>query len=191
MLKKILKTKKIRLILILICVGFLAILYLYGMAKLFIRLVDTGTYTEYNPDKMVTYLERRYDINFPEAPTKIKAARSGKWGGYSSFLLKFTAKPSDVEKFLSTAVGSSLHNYDPQRNPKYHSFQTVPEWWKEPIEKGKRGKIYVKNTFIEDVKTPVESDIESSIRIYIDTSNEKKYVVYLRGAYSESIDDPP
>jgi len=110
MLKKILKTKKLKLILILILVGFLAVLSLYGMAKLFIRLYDSDTFTERDPVKMMAYLEKKYDINFPENAGEIKAARNGKgWDGASSFLLKFTAKPSDVEKFLKTAVGFQLN----------------------------------------------------------------------------------
>jgi len=60
MQKKVFKTKKLRLILILIMVGFLAVLSLYGMAKLFIRLYDSGTFTECDPVKMMAYLGKKY-----------------------------------------------------------------------------------------------------------------------------------
>jgi len=184
MLKKILKTKKLRLILILIMVGFLAITSLYGMAKLFLRLYDTGTYTEYNPDKMVAYLEKRYDINFPENAGEIKAARSGSgWDGASNFLLKFTAKPSDVEEFLRTAAYFHLRLDLPKHDYRYdESYESVPEWWKEPIEKGQRWNMYVKDSFVEN------ADVGSTIYVYIDTSNDKTYVVYLRGTYDNEFD---
>ena len=70
MLKKILKTKNLKLILILILVGFLAVLSLYGMAKLFIRLYDSGTFTERDPVKMMAYLEKNMTLIFRKTQEK-------------------------------------------------------------------------------------------------------------------------
>jgi len=180
MQQKVFKTRKSRLVLILIIIGFVTFLSLYGMSMIFIRLFGAGIFTERNSGKVLTYLEKRYDIKFPENAEEVKAARDGKgWDGTSSFIIKFTAKPSEVEKFIGTAVNSSIRHYRPEGNPKYPN-KYVPDWWKKPIEKGERGWLSVIDNFVEDWS--------SELYICIDSSNDKKYVVYLHGPYTTQMD---
>jgi hypothetical protein len=181
MAEKLLKTKKRRIILISIFVGFLWILSSYGLARLFVRWYDPSTYFEYDPDKMVVYLEEKYNINFPKNVREIKAAKSGmSWDRHESFILKFIAEPSDVNKFLETVVETILYPYYSSRDNRLAPFESAPEWWTKPIEKGKRGRMYVEVARIKDER--------SHIDIYIDTLDEKNNVVYLEGTYRSALD---
>ena len=73
----------------------LVVVLIFGLAKLLVRWYSPSSYYEYNPDKMVLYLEKRYNIDFPDDIREIKAAKSGMmWDGWSGFILKFTAQPS-------------------------------------------------------------------------------------------------
>ena len=173
------KNRKIIFILLILLVLFILALVFLILSKFIIRSVDAGTFTEYNSSKMVKYLENKYDIKFPNDTKDIKSAKSGIAEGYSWFILKFTADPNEIEKFFKKAVSISLHPLYSPGDSRFLEHESVPEWWTNPIEKGKCGYIYVK------VKN---NDKESRIDVYLDTSNEKKSVIYLRGWYLSGYD---
>lgn len=164
-------------ILVFVILAVMSILAI-ALPKLFVRWYDSGTFTEYNPAKMVRYLEKRYVIKFPENMREVKAAKSGiSWDDGSDFIVKFTADASDVRKFVENATLRSYYSTTDNRTAPYLS---VPEWWTSPIMQGEIGEMFVECKY--------NKDLDSYIHVYIDTSDEKKYVVYLSGTYTSDLD---
>ena len=148
------------------------------LPKLFVQWYDSGTYTECNPAKMVRYLEKRYVIKFPENMREVKAAKSGlSWDSYSFFIIKFTDESSDVRKFVGNAT---LYPYDSTTDDRSAPYKSVPEWWTSPINKGETANMSVEGNY--------NKKLGSHIDVYIDTLDEKNYVVYLSGTYTSDLD---
>ncbi|MGB2807520.1 MAG: hypothetical protein WBC22_07260 [Sedimentisphaerales bacterium] len=175
------RTKILVIVLSSLVVVVLIIFSMFGLAKILVRWYDSGTYYDYDSDKMVVYVEKKFNIDIPDSAGEIKAAKTGQtWDRWSGFILRFVVKPSEVSKFLETAVGNDLDPYNSKRDDRYHPYKSTPEWWTKPIKEGKIGYIYVKNTFVKDGT--------SEIYIYIDVTDEESNVVYLRGTYRSPID---
>jgi hypothetical protein len=159
----------------------LMILLVFGLSKLFVRWFDIGTFSEYDPGKMVVYLEKRYNIDFPENIREVNAAKSGEsWDGGAVFILKFSAKQSEVNEFLDTTLGTDLHTPDSWSDDRFNPYESTPDWWTKPIIKGEMGHLYVEDTFV--------SNGSSTMYVYIDRSDGENNVVYLQGTYKSPID---
>lgn len=154
---------------------------IFALGKLLLRWYNPQTFYVYKPEKMIVYLEKRYTIDIPNSAREIKAAKTGQsWDRVSEFILKFTAKTSEVNKFLETAVGTVLDPYNSRQDDRFDPYKSAPQWWTKPIKKGKMGRIYVEDTFVKDMR--------STIYVYIDNLDEENNVVYIQGIYRSELD---
>ncbi|MHC4122883.1 MAG: hypothetical protein ACYSSI_04855 [Planctomycetota bacterium] len=127
-------------------------------------------YRECNPDKLLSELKKVFDINFPVQIEGLKTARtSGSWDGYySPFIVKFTADPNIVAGFLKSIPRQiRFELYKPNYDSRNIESLLTPQWFIEPIKGGKIGRIHG----------------HGDLKIYIDTTNKEKFVVYFKGVY--------
>ena len=159
------------------------VLALTGIYKLNLLLHESDQYRDCNPEKMLSYLEKTYGIDFPEDIKDVKAAKGAYgWGGESSFIIKFAAKPDVFKKFLKSVPGNryKLEPYSPLQDKRLRLLAPyVPQWYKEPITKGNMCHIKVEMAHIKNV--------DFLITIYIDTSAETTFIVYMWGTYKSDI----
>ena len=175
--------KIVKIWILFLCVALvLSIPLAFVIGKVLIRWYSSGTYYDYKPNKMVAFVEKRYNVDIPDSAREIKAAKTGmSWDGWEGFILRFTAKPSEVNKFLETGLGTNIDSLYYRGDDRNRPYTSSPEWWIKPIKikKGKAGSIYVEDTFVKDGS--------SSIYVWIDTSDEENNVVYLRGIYRSEL----
>ncbi|MHC4737184.1 MAG: YgaP family membrane protein [Planctomycetota bacterium] len=157
----------------------LAILILAGSvlgAGLLIRFESSrrGKYTECDPNSMITRLERMLKVDFPEGIREAKAAktRSYSWNDIS-FLLKFAAEPNATYSFFKS-FPENIH-FESYERMKDRRAEYQPKWFRNPISQGK---------FSSGGPYGPKRNLYS---IYIDTSNEKIFIVYLEGVYSRKL----
>jgi len=94
----------------------------------------------------------------------------GGWdSSMSGFIVKFTAEPAIVDKFMrsfpSFRIGPYELEYDGRKC--FGAPQYIPECFTEPIQQGKMRRV------------PGKEDVD----IYIDTTDERSFVVYMQGFY--------
>jgi hypothetical protein len=155
-----------------------AVFVLIGTYKVLLFMYDGDTFREYNPKKMITYLENRYHINFPEDIKEVKAAKTWlSWDGWAEFIIKFSAKPGDINKFLESIAGGpyKLHPYNPTEDDRFDYASVTPQWYRSPIAAGKMGEVILEVARIKNVAFPAA--------VYIDTSDENNSIVYIMGNY--------
>jgi len=162
----------------------LTVLAVVSLAKLSEYLAqEVYQYREYDPEKMVAYLEKRYNIDFPDNIKEVKAAKT--WPDRDSsryFILKFIAEPNDVSKFLESVPGGAykLYPYNPREDTRLYDVSRDTQWYAEPIKEGKKGYI--------NVEVPGIQNVGFTIYVYIDTTDDKNHVVYLAGDYESEFD---
>lgn len=164
----------------------LAILILAGLVlgvSFFIRSESRleDQYTECDAKEMVARLERIFQINFPEEIKEAKAAKTpgSSWDRWNKFILKFAAEPDAVDRFLES-FPEKIHfkPYEYRKDMRGElGMPPIPPWFREPIQQGKCN--------LEGQRRPRRSLLDW---IYIDTSNEKQFVVYLEGRYSRKLE---
>ncbi|MHC4111520.1 MAG: hypothetical protein ACYSUY_10610 [Planctomycetota bacterium] len=131
-------------------------------------------YIECDPIKMIVHLEKIFKIDFPE---EIKGAKASKtrgcsWDRWSEFMLKLDAEPNDVNTFLGS-FPEKIHFKPYERKKDFRGGPgIIPAWFKEPIQQGKYS--------LESLRGP-RKVIHN---IYVDTTDEKNFVVYIEGSYS-------
>ena len=139
-------------------------------------------YYQRRPDKMITRLERIFEIDFPEEIKDVRAARTGaQWDGTVGFLLKFTADPNVVEGFLKIRHPAP---YDHESDLRERGFFLVPDWFTEPIQEGIMGYLNLlprKPEFAERISGV-------SAIVYVDTADKTAYVVYIYSGYDADWD---
>ncbi len=84
------------------------------------------------------------------------------------------------KKILETSVENALHTYNSMHDNRFHHYESFPEWWTIPIKKGTMGYMSVKVSCIRDGSADID--------VYIDTSDEKNNIMYLRGIYRSQLD---
>jgi len=131
-------------------------------------------YVDCDPEQLLADLERVSHVNFPDDIQKVKAAKSVPVEGDILFIVKFTCKPNALNTFLKSfpdePLKIELEAYKPDYDLRKASFWPPPRWFTEVIGYGKEGALFLDNRRAE---------------IYIDTTNEKPLVVYIRGSYSK------
>jgi hypothetical protein len=161
-----------------IVLGSLSILVVAGVALMFLLGLPfylTGVYFECNPERMVSHLEKTFVIDFPEDITKVRTAKSFGWDDSIGFMVKFVAEPNSVDRFLkSFPKEGNLSQYrveDDIRDTRTY----VPKWFSEPIIQGKEAS--------PSLVSRDYGKAGSDLSVYIDTTNEKGFVVYIHGGY--------
>jgi hypothetical protein len=133
---------------------------------------DSGGYVERNPKKIIAHLEKILEVDFPEDIKETKAATT--WIGWDppgSYIIKFRVDPNVLESLIKI---ERLRRYKPSEDERGEDILPPPKWYIEPIQEGKMGTLT-----LHSPRGKFECDAE----IYIDTSEEKSFVVYIRGGY--------
>jgi len=145
-------------------------------------IVELGGYIERNPKKMIAHLERTFVIDFPEEIKEVKAAKTPvSWDGAVGFMVKFTADPNAVDRFLkSFRQNIELHRFNPELDTRGTAVIPEPGWFAEPIRYGKEASpILVSRDY---------GKASSHLSVYIDTTNQESFVVYIHGGYGSELD---
>ena len=179
------KRRKQIIVAIAIGLGSLSILVVAGVALiLFLGLPFylTDGYIERDPEHMVSHLEKTFVIDFPEQIGEVRAAKTPvSWDGAVGFMVKFVAEPNSVDKFLKSFEQKvELYPYIPDRDIRGTFVVHEPGWFTEAI---KRGKMASPSLVRRDY-----GKASSDLSVYIDTTNEKSFVVYIHGGYGSELD---
>jgi len=133
-------------------------------------LAYQARYVKCDSEKLLDELERTFDIEFPSNIKDLKTAKTSRHGldASISFIAKFTAKPETVDNFLASFKGGVNFDvpYDQDDDLRGAYAWTPPMWFTVPIRKGRR----------------VRLNASTAPHIYIDTTDEENYIVYLRGS---------
>jgi hypothetical protein len=164
--------KTLKYIVLIIGVLFFAWFGLVGIVHLGFMIRDYQTrYVECPPEKLLPLIENVSEVRFPKDIREVRAAKSIRpiEGNYL-FLVKFIAEPNVVEEFTNTfRLGDEkivLDNYDKDEDSRNKYAYFPPKWFKMPIKEGKH--------------TGISIDCHGGI-LFIDTSDPKNYIVYLKG----------
>jgi hypothetical protein len=141
-------------------------------------------YTECDPKEMVAHLEKIFEVHFPEEIKESKAARTrGSWWEEDvTFMVKFAAEPNFVDRFLES-FPEKIHFQPYQYKEDLRGFTDIPSsqsWFTNPIQQGKSSM----GGLGESIK-----NIHWIYHIYIDTTDERNFVVYIEGIYSRKLEN--
>jgi hypothetical protein len=89
---------------------------------------------------------------------------------WTTYLVKFRIDPNSLESFVKLR---NLKPYDRDSDERGTDILPHPKWFTKPIRKGKMGEIDV--DFIEAKE-------DGGIYIYVDTSDENSFIVYMYGS---------
>jgi len=177
------KRRKQIIVAIAIVLGCLSILVVAGVALMFLLGLPfylTGVYFECNPERMVSHLEKTFVMDFPEGITEVRAAKSFGWDDSIGFMVKFADDPNSVDRFLKSFPKEvSLYQY--RREGDIRNSRTyTPKWFSQPITQGKEASPILRSRDY--------GKASSHLSVYIDTTNEKSFVVYIHGGYDGELD---
>ena len=157
-----------------LCLIYISVGYLLPIAGI-VWLHERDEYSlrpiECSPNDLIPDLEKTFDINFPKVIKEIKTAKTlGSWDSNTiHFIVKFCAEPDIVDTFVkSFPRGIGWGSYDPEWDMRSVDISHAPDWFTETITQGKMGDYWLAGP---------------KMSIYIDTSVETNFVVYLHGFY--------
>ena len=179
------KRRKQIIVAIAIVLGSLSILVVAGVALIsFLGLPFylTNGYIGRDPERMVSHLEKTFVIDFPENIMEIRAAKTPvSWDGAVGFMVKFTADPNTVDRFLNSFPQEvELSQYRREDDIRGTSVVHEPKWFSQPITQGKEASPILCSR--------VYGKASSHLSVYIDTTNEKSFLVYIHGGYDSKLD---
>ena len=173
--------KRRKQIIVAIAIGFgsLVTLVIVGVSFIFffsLPFFVGDIYIECAPERIMTYLEKTFVIDFPECIREVKAAKTlGSWDGAVGFMIKFVADPNTVDRFLkSFQEDVELYPYT-RENDIRDILKPMHSWSMVPI---KQGKSAIPGLFSRDY-----GKAGSDLYVYIDTTNQESFVVYVHGGY--------
>ena len=170
--KQIIKALAMLLLLIaIICAGFLGFVY-FGFQLRDYQL----RHIECSPQGLVSNIEKVFDVNLPDDIKEVKAAKSKPVEGRIFFIIKFITEPSEIDRFIKSfqkeRLKIELEPYNAESDLRHLAgFWRPPRWFRKPIEQGKKYRYRPSH---------------ASMNIYIDTADERNFVVYIEGSYSKS-----
>lgn len=177
--RKSVKLITLGLIIVILIGTIVCAVFLPELVKAGFRLVAYfGRYIERNPEHVVSHLEETFVIDFPEQIREVKAAKSrASWDGVVGFIVKFTAEPNVVEEFLQSFPKKvEFKPYDFELDTR--GSDITPCWFTLQIRQGKQSV----------GSLGVDSAGASMRRLNIDTTDEKNFVVYIKGGYDSELD---
>jgi len=176
------KQRKQIIVAIAIVLGSLSILVVVCVALMFLLGLPfylTGVYFECNPERMVNHLEKTFIIDFPEGITEVRTAKSFGWDNSIGFKIRFIAEPNTVDRFLKSFQEEvDLYPYSPDQDLRGSVYD--PRWFMVPIKQGKMTS--------PSFRSREYGKAGSDLSVYIDTTNEKSFVVYIIGGYDGKMD---
>lgn len=134
-------------------------------------------FVEYQPKQVLPVLERVFNFNFPADIKEVKTAQTISRDGFIHFIARFVAEPDTIQRFLESFTDMNMFQpYKSEADLRDWGFWPPPRWFKKPI---KQGRIYA-----DTIARPGRN----LRQIYIDTTNEKDFLVYMQGSYSSNLD---
>ncbi|MHC4061099.1 MAG: hypothetical protein ACYSR6_05755 [Planctomycetota bacterium] len=168
------KSKLTKAIIIIVLFIGIGIAYFYISAvKSWRDFYARFSYKESTPEQVIRNVERFLDVNFPEHIENARAVTARNWDSSAiRILIKFTAHPNEVDKFLKSLGRSYKLELEPYRHyPDERSFgSSTPKWFTEAIRAGKEVDVDL-------------SPLGNPYVIYIDESNKDHSIVYMAGHY--------
>jgi hypothetical protein len=160
-----------------VVLGLVILLIVFVTNYFWARIFDGRfRFRECEPAALLPEVEEQLEIKFPVEITEVTTARTaGSWDSpttTSFFNIKFSSDPDTVDTFLTsfpTKINLRVYEHDLDRR-KISGLRT-PKWFTEPITKGK------------------EWSWGGSIDVYIDTTDERSFVVYFRGYYTRDLEE--
>ncbi len=138
---------------------------------LFVKLELHTGYIRRNPKKTIAHLERIFEIDFPDDIQDVKAAKAFlEWDNWRTYIIKFKVDPNTLDSFINI---ERLSRYDPNEDERSEDIFPPTKWYSEPIQKGRMGTI--------DLDSRRGGGYDAYV--YIDTSDEKSFVVYTGVSY--------
>lgn len=140
-------------------------------------IMGADKFTFYNcpPEEVIARMETAFGLKFPDGVTKIRAAKTPYSEGNTSFVIRFTAEPNVVDALLRSFPGGiRLHEYTRESDFRPET-AGAPGWYKDPIQRGKWG--------CPGPTPSMERAGTALLNIYIDMTDDAKYVVYWTGYY--------
>ena len=130
---------------------------------------------ECNALDLTITLEKTFKVVFSEDIENFKATKSPPRDGSVRYILKFNSTPYIVEKFLEsfpkTRRSGRFKPYISDEDRRHRpGTWPPPDWFTMPIYKGKVGRY---------------GTALGSMDIYIDTTENEKYIIYLYGSYTD------
>ena len=178
--------KRLKLIIVAIAIGLGSLCILVMAGVVLILFLDLpffigDMYIERAPERMLNHLEKTFVIDFPEDITEVKAAKTpGSWDGAIGFMVKFAADPNTVNRFFKSFQQEvNLHPYTREDDSR-DILKPAPKWFLEPIKQGKEaGPSLVSRDY---------GKASSHLSVYVDTTNQENFVVYIHGGYDSELD---
>jgi hypothetical protein len=122
--------------------------------------------------ELMVVLEKAFGLSFPYGITEIKTAKTAPREGVVLFFIKFDAEPITVDAFVRSFPGERhFREYKSSEDRRAKMLLFVPKWFTEPIRVGK----------MDD--GPIIQN-HNDWGMYIDTTDENKYIVYWSGYYA-------
>lgn len=124
-----------------------------------------------DPKKIIARLEGAFVVDLPEKFKDARAATAwlGWDNGYTGYIIKFRIEPNALQSFVKL---ENLNPYDRDADERDKNIIPMPKWYTQPIQRGKMGTI--------ELSSP-KYKVDCSADIYIDTSDEKNFIVYMGG----------
>jgi hypothetical protein len=139
-------------------------------------IVKSGGYIRRNPKKVIARMERIFEIDFPDDIKDLRASTSWmEWDNWTTYIIKFRVEPKALDAFIKI---EHLSNYEPNDDERAEDILPPPKWYSEPIQKGRMGTL--------TLDCPRDNATYEA-EIYVDTSDEKNFVVYIQGSYHRNL----
>lgn len=166
--KRFIKAIVILLLAVVLVMTF--IFFCFFISEYWFRLI------EYAPKDFLPDLEKEAGVKLPSDITDVKTAKAFLREDTVIFIIKFVAKPEVVDEFikslpLSTGMGSESYDREHDTRNRF-GYWRPPKWFREEISHGKMVLYHADYTAL-------------GMRIYVDTSDEKSFVVYIEGVYHQ------
>ena len=133
-------------------------------------------YVECHPAELLPYLEKGCSLEFPSDVKELKTAKTPVIEDVVDFLLKFATEPNAVNRFLESfpegiakeMLHETARSYKKEKDTRSSHVGGVPKWFRSPIQQGSIARYHGSHL---------------RMTIYVDTTNEEVYVVYIDGFY--------
>jgi len=151
------------------CLIYIVAAYLLPLIGYYKARAYNSRPVECTPQDLIPDLEEMFNIDFPKDIKEVKTAKTMPLDGAIFFIVKFITEPEIVDTFVqSFSRGIGWGSYDPEWDMRSVDISHAPDWFTETITQGKMGDYRLAGP---------------KMSIYIDTSVETNFVVYLHGFY--------
>ena len=135
---------------------------------------------ECDSQELLPILQWIFDADFPEDIRDVKTAKTRDHDGAILFIVKLAGEPNTIGRFLESFENKLAPvDYNSESDNRGSLWPFTPRWFKKPI---KQGTI----SWVSSVRGTTTTGFRAYV--YIDTTNEKNFIVYFYGNYSTSLE---